>query len=202
MKTTVIMAALGGLLLASAVEARNECKVTVCHLPGGDATKVHAIEVGVSALDAHLAHGDFMGFQGSCYVLLPEAVHLDEAEEACVESGGHLVSIHSQEENDYVGTLADMATMNPGRCWIGAIGDGPMGDFCSGSAGIYEWTDGSAWDYENWRDSTSEPNGCGTAPPKDAVMFFALSQGANYGWNDVRADRLNTSGYVCKFGGP
>ena len=198
MKTAALMTALGGLLLASAASsAPNECKVTVCHVPGDDVTKVHAIEVGVSSLDAHLAHGDFMGFQGACYVLLPEPTGANEAEEACVEAGGHLVSIHSQEENDYVGTLADMAATNPGRTWIGAIGDGPVGDFCSGDAGLYEWTDGTPWDYENWRTATSEPNGCGTAPPKNAAMFFALSQGANYGWNDVNADGPSLQP-VCK----
>jgi hypothetical protein len=198
MKSALISTALVGLLLASATQAGpGACKVTVCHLPSGDVEKLNAIEVGVAALDAHLAHGDFMGFQGACYVLVDVPMHLGDAEDNCQAIGGHLVSIHSQEENDYVGTLADMATVATGRVWIGAIGDGPDGDFCSGSAGVYEWTDGSPWDYENWRTSTNEPNGCGTAPPKDAVMFFAQSQGANYGWNDVRADGPMLAS-VCK----
>ena len=45
-------------LVATSTSAGQDCKVTVCHVPGGDASKVHAISVGVDALDAHLAHGD------------------------------------------------------------------------------------------------------------------------------------------------
>lgn len=36
-------------------------KVTVCHVPPGNHAKAHSIEVGASALAAHLKHGDFPG---------------------------------------------------------------------------------------------------------------------------------------------
>ncbi|MCH7526288.1 MAG: hypothetical protein IID39_02520 [Planctomycetes bacterium] len=41
--------------------AGGEQKVTVCHVPPGDPGNPITIEVGASALNAHLAHGDFEG---------------------------------------------------------------------------------------------------------------------------------------------
>jgi hypothetical protein len=39
----------------------NEGKVTLCHIPPGNPDNAHTINVGASAVDAHLAHGDYMG---------------------------------------------------------------------------------------------------------------------------------------------
>lgn len=36
-------------------------KVTVCHIPRGNPGNSHPIEISVNALQAHLAHGDFIG---------------------------------------------------------------------------------------------------------------------------------------------
>ena len=44
------------------------CKVTVCHVPPGNACKEHKIRVGKSAVRAHIEHGDYLG---SCDVPPP-----------------------------------------------------------------------------------------------------------------------------------
>jgi hypothetical protein len=36
-------------------------KVTICHIPSGNAADAHSIDVSASALNAHLAHGDSIG---------------------------------------------------------------------------------------------------------------------------------------------
>jgi hypothetical protein len=36
-------------------------KVTICHVPPGNPANAHTITVGASAVDAHLAHGDYLG---------------------------------------------------------------------------------------------------------------------------------------------
>ncbi len=46
---------------AEAGEAADGDKVTVCHLPGGDAEKGRSLAVGAEALADHLAHGDLEG---------------------------------------------------------------------------------------------------------------------------------------------
>ena len=48
---------------AHSAEAKGggEAKVTVCHIPPGNPDNRHEIEVGAPAVDAHIAHGDFLG---------------------------------------------------------------------------------------------------------------------------------------------
>lgn len=36
-------------------------KVVICHIPPGNPANAHTIEVGASAVSAHLAHGDVLG---------------------------------------------------------------------------------------------------------------------------------------------
>ena len=43
------------------VQDSGSWKVTLCHLPPGNTANGHDITVGLSAVDAHLAHGDFLG---------------------------------------------------------------------------------------------------------------------------------------------
>jgi hypothetical protein len=38
-----------------------EGKVTICHIPPGNPENAHTLEVGASAVSAHLAHGDYLG---------------------------------------------------------------------------------------------------------------------------------------------
>lgn len=188
------------MLLSSAAMAENDCKVDICHFPPGNPANVRVISVSVEALDAHLAHGDSMGFRGDCYVFIPVRKQLLEAEQACRDDfGGHFASIHSDEENDDVSHLIDPLAMGD---IVGLIGAYEPAGFCAGPAADSTWTDGTPWDYDAWRSGTSEPN-CSPMGPA-SVQFHPHAKLPDWhrGWNDVRADRLNTSGYVCKFGGP
>lgn len=49
-----------GFTSSSAYASREE-KVAICHLPPGNPENIQHIEVGESAVVAHLAHGDFLG---------------------------------------------------------------------------------------------------------------------------------------------
>ena len=65
-----------------------------------------------------------------------------EAENWCNDRGGHLTSIHSDEEN-----AAALAWCS--NCWIGLHST-------NGAHGDWEWTDGTATDYYHW--GSGEPN--------------------------------------------
>jgi hypothetical protein len=41
--------------------AANEKKTDICHIPPGNPANAHTINVGISAVQAHLAHGDVLG---------------------------------------------------------------------------------------------------------------------------------------------
>ena len=47
--------------------------------------------------------GDWETFEGNCYWFSEDNLQQSDAEDACVAMGGHLVSIHSLEENFFVG---------------------------------------------------------------------------------------------------
>ena len=46
------------------VAAGEEAKVVLCHIPPGNPENAHTIEVGESAVDAHLEHGDYDHLSG------------------------------------------------------------------------------------------------------------------------------------------
>ena len=52
---------IGKLVLEFGKLGPNEDKVDLCHIPPGDPENRHSISVGTSAVDMHLAHGDFLG---------------------------------------------------------------------------------------------------------------------------------------------
>jgi len=54
-----VIAAIVGFSAGSAYASPHE-KVTICHIPPGNPDNMHTIEVGESAVDAHLAHGDML----------------------------------------------------------------------------------------------------------------------------------------------
>ena len=45
-------------------------------------------------------------YMGACYKTASGSGHRSEIEGRCQEEGAHLVSIHSQEENDFVWNLS------------------------------------------------------------------------------------------------
>ncbi len=86
-----------GFLLASNVHAapKSEDQATICHVPPGNPANAHTITVGVSAVKAHIAHGDH---EGACVVSADNCdkcaySHEDYlmAESSCVSSCGFLV---------------------------------------------------------------------------------------------------------------
>uniref|UniRef100_A0A1I8AAQ3 C-type lectin domain-containing protein n=1 Tax=Steinernema glaseri TaxID=37863 RepID=A0A1I8AAQ3_9BILA len=82
--------------------------------------------------------GAFISFSGDkCYqpVFLPTDFH--SAEKLCVEFGGHLASVHSKWENAGL-----MVSVQLDNYWLG-------GQHVN-SNGSWTWTDGSAFNYNNW----------------------------------------------------
>ena len=68
-----------------------------------------------------------------CYLMVANAKTWEDANNHCIYNGGHLASIHSNEENEFV----------RGDVWIGLIK--------VSKGGQRHWTDNTAYNYDNWR---------------------------------------------------
>ena len=84
-----------------------------------------------------------MYWNNNCYKRITELLTWKDAETMCVESGGHLTSVHSPEENTFLNEVSKKAIT-----WLG-------GNDIS-KEGSWTWTDGSSWRYKNWGET--EPN--------------------------------------------
>ena len=99
-----------------------------------------------------------------------------EHHEAAVAMGAHLASIHNSSENDAIKELLP----SDGRVFIGAIRKRPgSGD----SADKWAWTDGSDWDYANWR--AGEPNDCCKDKTGNIGEVYGEIQKSDGKWNDI-----------------
>jgi hypothetical protein len=93
---------------------------------------------------------------GHCYRVDPSEVVFSDAREACVADGGHLVTIGSDAENDFVHALHEADH------WLGATDGRANG---TSGVGTYAWVNGEEWDYTDWDDG--QPNAVATNCPNE-----------------------------------
>ncbi|XP_072052013.1 echinoidin-like [Amphiura filiformis] len=112
------------------------------------------------------------GFGSYCYYFDDIArVPYAEAETACQNLGAKLVSIHSQDENDFVGYFAKHDGV--GNSWFGwwiGLDDRTV-------TYSYQWVDGTSVDFLNW--IAGEPNrsneNCAKIAPKKGEQWYDVS---------------------------
>uniref|UniRef100_A0A7I5EBT5 C-type lectin domain-containing protein n=1 Tax=Haemonchus contortus TaxID=6289 RepID=A0A7I5EBT5_HAECO len=111
----------------------------------------------------------------------------DDAEAFCVEQGGHLASVHSEQENTFVANLArtNKKLTDPDELtWIGlhAVGN------------EWKWTDNTKTDYINW--APKQPDN----PGKENCVELAQDP-SDHGWyENWNNENCNTvmRAFVCK----
>ena len=160
-----------------------------------------AISLPASAQDAgdQTAVNCDISFRGFCYAIeRGEPRTFMQAERFCASQyGGHLASIHSQQENDVVSSMVDPTGAEQVTAWIGGVA--PSG-FVDRAKGKYRWSDGSPWTFHNWRRATGEPNGTPRGEPA-GVQFWPNLNGRLSGWNDIPQSATQDN-LVCKYRSP
>ena len=102
---------------------------------------------------------------GSCYAHVDDSLNWNQAENCCVAWGGHLASIHSNDTNILLNSIRNQERFT----WIG------LSD--TANDGVYVWTDGTQYGYENF--ASGQPNSNG----ESCFHFFNGVNGA-LTWND------------------
>jgi hypothetical protein len=121
-------------------------------------------------------------FAGHRYLLVDDVDELswELSDEQCVDWGGTLAVVSSTEESQFIAELCDGRYM-----YLGATD--------RGEEGVWEWVDGTPWDYTNWLDG--QPNDYG-----GAENFLATYDGGK--WVDVAGSGSGfwmPTGFICEW---
>uniref|UniRef100_A0A158QQP8 C-type lectin domain-containing protein n=1 Tax=Haemonchus placei TaxID=6290 RepID=A0A158QQP8_HAEPC len=95
-------------------------------------------QVSLSSIHDICSCADFTEFGGQCYQVFDQPLPMATAESLCIEHCGHITSIHSNDENSMISTL------------VGAQTNYVLTGLVRQSSGSYNWTDHTAFDYNNF----------------------------------------------------
>ena len=113
----------------------------------------------------------------ACYQLSGNKLNWEDAEKSCQGQGGHLASVHSAEQNNF---LTGLTTE---RHWLGGIDVANEGDWV--------WSDGTAWTFTDWK--AGEPTNSGALGNNEDCLEKNY---AGIQWNDEGCARQQT--FVCQ----
>ncbi|CAJ0922797.1 unnamed protein product, partial [Mesorhabditis belari] len=131
----------------------------------------------INLLDLYRDRWSYLAKTAYWYKAFKKEMTFDEAEAYCVSRKSHLVSIHSQEEHDFVFRLENVDLDDGWSFWIGLKRNSKKGN-------AFEWTDGSSVNFTNWDERSghsgsdthawlgSHDGKWGVYPPTYQILFI------------------------------
>lgn len=179
------------------MKAKKPTLLSVC---GGAAMVVLcAVMLGAMVLtSAGSAQAQQVGgvFGGHCYKVFTNQVTWLDAAAYCEQQGGHLATISSVEENQF---LYDLLPPSVDQCWLG--GSDQIAE------GTWEWVTGEPFTYTNW--GPGEPNNCAPGPNPELGEDYLTFHGREaYDpplpgvWNDWQYEEDGSQSvlpFVCEY---
>ena len=118
-------------------------------------------------------------YDGHIYLILTDKASWFDAYKNCVNLGGHLVTITSEEEQTFLTTYMNSQAFSS-TAWLGAYSDSES----------WHWVNGEMFEYTNWKS--------GQPSYSDDAEYYASINYNGFGyWNDLRP--LSKYGYICEW---
>ena len=131
--------------------------------------------LGCELIDVEGVFNTSVSFGGSNYYLSNTSYTWEEANDLATTLGGHLVTINSPDENQFLQTLAT------NTYWIGLFQNINSANYSEPSGG-WEWVTGECLDYQNW--NVGEPNNA-SEMENGEIYAHMIPNGT---WNDWITD--------------
>ena len=140
----------------------------------------------VSVDAADISPSEKKTFNGHTYEYYNVGTDWKTAYKICERKGGHLATVNSKEENDFIYGLQKKFANS--FCWLGGTDNT--------SEGNWYWITGEPFTYKNW--VKNEPNN------SDELEHYLQMYLENGEWNDAKYSNTSTdskSGFVCEYEG-
>ena len=166
------------------------CSAPLSGIAGMDWAKLFKIDA-----KATTSTGGMQSFEGHYYELFTEIKTFSEAKKYCEDLGGHLVTITSKEENDFISEMINVLPSSTDTI-IGISDLDKEGDWST-------WITGEPVTYQNWGDN--EPDNRSGQHIGVIVNGFRGYQGGPYycikGQWDDNGDKNSTFPFICEWEG-
>lgn len=122
-------------------------------------------------------------YNGHTYYVFKSEVTWSKAKKYCENRGGHLATITSQKENDFVSSLIEKRGIT--NCWLGATD--------KEKEGTWKWVTGEKFKYTSW--ASDQPDGNSNNGAEHYLGTYRYRDE----WNDYKNDASDVQGYVCEW---
>lgn len=137
---------------------------------------------------------DIYNFNGHSYKVFNEGMTWYKAKELCEKYGGHLATIDSKNENDFVFSIIENGDKT--AYWLGGHYD-EINKY-------WYWVTGEEWNFSNWSSGNPDYYNHGSIGRENSLAILRINYG-NSGnakqWNDFAGlwDNKTIMGFVCEW---